>query len=109
MVAKNIFILLWKKCILAIFVFKSFNCARTKLCDQWNEYVRNIPELWACCDDITGPEALTTGLDSTLIAELFDVCCSIVGWCDLNDELMSLLGSDALVVVVVGGGELRTS
>ena len=59
--------------------------------------------LWVDCD-VTG--VLTTVVDPVLADKLFD---SVAGWCGPDDELIPLLGSDALVVVVVGGdGELRT-
>ena len=53
--------------------------------------------------------ALITGVDPTLTNESFTVWCSVVGWCDPDDELIPLLGSDVLVVVAVGGDNLRAS
>ena len=59
------------------------------------------------CDAIS---VLTSGVDTTFTNESFDVWCSFLGKSNPDDELAQLLGSDVLVVVVVGrGGKERAS
>jgi len=45
--------------------------------------------------------------DSSLNSKSFDVRCNVVGFCDPDDELMTLLGSDVLEVVLVDSGKHR--
>jgi len=62
---------------------------------------------WVGCETI---EVLTTGINPAFTDGSFVVWYSIEGWCDPDDELISLLGSGALVVVVnVGDVEPRAS
>ena len=47
--------------------------------------------------------ALTSSaVDPILTGESFDICCSAVGWCDPDDELIPVLSCEVVVVIVVG-------
>ena len=58
-----------------------------------------------CSFDVNGILAVL----SEPITDLpLDVWCSVVGWCDPDDGVIPISGSDVLVAVVMGG-ELRAT
>jgi len=50
---------------------------------------------------------LTAVIESTLTDEPLGVCCSAVGWCGPDDELILLLGLTAVMVATILGGVLK--
>ena len=58
------------------------------------------------CDSIL---ALAVEVGQSLTDVWLNFWCTVIGWCDIDDELISLLGSEELVVVEGCGDEWRAS
>ena len=57
---------------------------------------------WEYCDSIL---ALAVEVGQSLTDVWLNFWCTVIGWCDIDDELISLLGSEELVVVEGCGDE----
>ena len=75
---------------------------------QWVAYAHRLCtdcKPFISCDALG---ILTTVVDPVVTDKLYDVWCGVVGWCDPDNELISLFSGDgSMAVVTVGSsGEL---